>query len=143
MVHFGCTSEDINNLAYGLMLGDLKTEIVCRKINELLIQVMKLAEPLVDVPMIARTHGQVASPTTVGKELMVFASRLHDWNLRLDEEMIYGKMNGAVGNFNAHTIAAPDVDWMAVTNAFVRMLGFEPNSTTTQIETARLHQPHF
>ena len=134
MVHFGCTSEDINNLSYGLMLRDLRNEVIVPRLDELILQIAHLAEPLANVAMLSRTHGQSASPTTVGKELAVFASRLNFWSSRISEEAIYGKMNGAVGNFNAHVAASPTLDWITTGNTFVRLLGLEPSEITTQIE---------
>ncbi len=134
MVHFGCTSEDINNLAYGLMIRDIRNEVLVPGLDELISEVVQVAEPVIDVPMLSRTHGQSASPTTVGKELAVFASRLNAWSSRLSEETIFGKMNGAVGNYNAHTTACPTLDWITTGNTFVRMLGLEPSEITTQIE---------
>ncbi len=133
-VHFGCTSEDINNLAYGLMLQEVRSQILLPTLNELILDIVNFGEPLVAVPMLARTHGQTASPTTVGKELAVFASRLHECSLKLINEPLLGKMNGAVGNYNAHVVAEPNVDWPRVGNTFVELLGLEHNPTTTQIE---------
>lgn len=134
MVHFGCTSEDINNLAYGLMIRDLRNEVLVPGLDGLILEIVQLAGPLVEVPMLSRTHGQSASPTTVGKELAVFASRLNFWSTRLSGETIFGKMNGAVGNYNAHTSACPTLDWITTGNTFVRLLGLEPSEITTQIE---------
>lgn len=134
MVHFGCTSEDINNLSYGLMIRDIRNELVVPSLDDLISEIVKVAEPVIDVPMLSRTHGQSASPTTVGKELAVFASRLNNWSNRLSEETIFGKMNGAVGNYNAHTTACPTLDWITTANTFVRLLGLEPSEITTQIE---------
>lgn len=134
MVHFGCTSEDINNLAYGLMIRDVRNEVLLPALDALTLEIVQAAEPLVSVPMLSRTHGQSASPTTVGKEFAVFASRLSYWSNQLKEEKIFGKMNGAVGNYNAHTTAFPTVDWITTGNTFVRMQGLEPSEITTQIE---------
>ncbi len=134
MVHFGCTSEDINNLAYGLMIRDIRNDVLVPGLDELISEVVQVAEPVIDVPMLSRTHGQSASPTTVGKELAVFASRLNSWSSRLSEETIFGKMNGAVGNYNAHTAACPTLDWITTGNTFIRLLGLEPSEITTQIE---------
>ena len=133
-VHFGCTSEDINNLAYGLMLQEVRSQILLPTLEEMILDIVNFGEPLVAVPMLARTHGQTASPTTVGKELAVFAARLHECALKLNNEPLLGKMNGAVGNYNAHVIAEPNVDWPSVGNTFVELLGLEQNPTTTQIE---------
>lgn len=134
MVHFGCTSEDINNLSYGLMIQDVRSRVLMPQLDNLILELVELAEPLVGVPMLSRTHGQSASPTTVGKELAVFASRLNYWSSKLSKELIFGKMNGAVGNFNAHSTACPNFDWLTAGQTFVRMLGLEPNEITTQIE---------
>lgn len=134
-IHFACTSEDINNLAYALMLRDLLSDVLLPHISELLTDVIDLAEPVVAVPMLARTHGQPASPTTLGKELVVFASRIHSVGKRLSETEIRGKMNGAVGNYNAHTVAFLNLDWLEFGESFVKSLGLTPNPTTTQIES--------
>lgn len=134
-IHFACTSEDINNLAYALMLRDLLDDILMPHISELLTDLVDFAEPNVAVPMLARTHGQPASPTTLGKELVVFTSRVHGVGKRLIETEIRGKMNGAVGNYNAHTVAFPNLDWLEFGESFVRSLGLTPNPITTQIES--------
>ena len=134
MVHFGCTSEDINNLAYALMIRDVRNELLLPSLSDVVDAIVKLAEPLVSTPMLSRTHGQSATPTTVGKELLVFGSRLNEWRSLLSEEKVFGKMNGAVGNFNAHTAACPNVDWMNMGRTFVQLLGLECNEITTQIE---------
>lgn len=134
LVHFGCTSEDINNLAYGLMIRDLRESILLPAIGNLVDEIVNLATPLVAVPMLARTHGQAASPTTMGKELAVFAVRLNEWGSKLKDEVLYGKMNGAVGNYNAHIAACPNVDWLIMGRTFVQLLGLEPHDCTTQIE---------
>lgn len=133
-LHFACTSEDINNLAHALMLkGAIETEWLPRA-RELVNAVRDLALATRDRSMLARTHGQTASPTTVGKELAVFVYR---WQrqLRQIEELEYlGKMSGAVGNYNAHCIAYPDVDWEQLSESFVEGLGLSWNPLTTQIE---------
>ncbi len=134
LVHFGCTSEDINNLAYGLMIRDLRESVLLPALGNLVDEIVNLATPLVGVPMLARTHGQAASPTTVGKELAVFAARLNEWGNKLKDEVVYGKMNGAVGNYNAHIAACPNVDWLTMGRTFVQLLGLEPQDCTTQIE---------
>lgn len=133
-IHFACTSEDINNLAYALMLRDLLDNVLLPHISKLLTELVDVAEPVVAVPMLARTHGQPASPTTLGKELIVFASRIHNVGKRLRETEIRGKMNGAVGNYNAHTVAFPILDWLEFGESFVKSLGLTPNPITTQIE---------
>jgi len=133
-VHFACTSEDINNLAYALMLRAGIGEVWLPQAERLVATVADLAVAQAEVPMLARTHGQPASPTTVGKELAVFVGR---WRrqLRLIGGLEYlGKFNGAVGNFNAHAIAYPRAPWPAIARRFVASLGLTYNPLTTQIE---------
>ena len=134
-IHFACTSEDINNLAYALMVQDLFDEVLMPHVSGLVDDLLELAEPLVALPMLARTHGQPASPTTLGKEIVVFASRIHDVGKRLKKTEVRGKMNGAVGNYNAHKIAFPTLDWIEVGESFVKSLGLTPSPITTQIES--------
>jgi adenylosuccinate lyase len=133
-IHFACTSEDINNLAYALMLRTARDEILIPRMKELIARTRTMASSFAEIPMISRTHGQPASPTTVGKEFANVAQRL----LRVQEQFaavrILGKMNGAVGNFNAHVSAYPDTNWPAISSRFVESLGLEPNLLTTQIE---------
>ena len=133
-VHFGCTSEDINNLAYALMLGEARDHVLLPATARLIDALRQLAASLADVPMLARTHGQAASPTTVGKELANFVARFDRQSAQVREAVILGKMNGAVGNYNAHVAAYPDVDWPAEARAFVTGLGLGFNPYTTQIE---------
>ena len=133
-VHFACTSEDINNLAYALMLRDVRDQALARPMRELVGAISELAAPLADVPMLARTHGQAASPTTVGKELANVAARLRGHIGKLTGVALYGKMNGAVGNYNAHLVAYPEVDWPARAREFVEGLALAFNPYTTQIE---------
>jgi adenylosuccinate lyase len=133
-LHFGCTSEDINNLAYALMLSAARTTLLLPRLNALLAMLDGMAENHAEVGMLGRTHGQAATPTTVGKELANVAARLEAQRSGLDRVVLLGKMNGAVGNFNAHAAALPEVDWPAFSAGFVRSLGLEPNSYTTQIE---------
>lgn len=133
-VHFACTSEDINNLAYGLMLRDGIRDVWLPQANTVLSSVAKLAREQRDVPMLARTHGQPASPTTVGKELAVFAARWHRQLQQIEKTEYLGKMNGAVGNWNAHAAAYPEIDWPLFARVFVESLGLSPNPLTTQIE---------
>ena len=133
-VHFACTSEDINNLAYALMLQDVREQALTRPMRELAGTISELAAPLADVPMLARTHGQAASPTTVGKELANVAARLRGHIRKLEDVGLCGKMNGAVGNYNAHLVAYPDIDWPAKAQQFVEGLGLAFNPYTTQIE---------
>ena len=133
-VHFACTSEDINNLAYALMLRDARDQIMVHEISALRDTVADMAIKYAESPMLARTHGQVASPTTMGKEMAVFVSRLHIQLEKLKKISILGKLNGAVGNYNAHIAAYPDFDWFKESQEFVESLGLEWNPLTTQIE---------
>ncbi len=132
-VHFGCTSEDINNIAYALMLSDCRNTL-----GETVTRVIKAIDTLAsscgDTAMISRTHGQTASPSTMKKELAVFAERLIVQLERLNSVIILAKMNGAVGNFNAHQIAYPEFDWLTESNNFIKSLGLTPIELTTQIE---------
>ena len=133
LVHFGCTSEDINNLAYARLLAGARGQlqpVLRARIDEL----VALAHRYAESAMLARTHGQAASPTTLGKELANFAARLMRAEKRWTSVGILGKWNGAVGNFNAHAATLPAVDWPAVARAFVDTLGLEYNPYTTQIE---------
>ena len=132
-IHFACTSEDINNLAYGLSLHRCRQNILNNEINKILNKLANMAKNYADHAMLARTHGQAATPTTMGKELINFAERLNS-SLRLFNNCaITGKMNGAVGNYNAHVIAYPNVDWLAVTKTFVDNLKLTFKLYTTQI----------
>ena len=133
-VHFGCTSEDINNLAYALMLKSARTRILGPMLAELESMLDDLANRHADAGMVARTHGQTATPTTMGKEMANFAARLQAQRGALERVGVLGKWNGAVGNFNAHSIALPQVDWPAVSAAFIESLDLLPNRYTTQIE---------
>jgi adenylosuccinate lyase len=133
-VHFGCTSEDINNLAYALMLKAARGAVLLPALDALGGLLDALKERHAAVGMLARTHGQTATPTTVGKELANVAARLHIQRNGLERVVIMGKMNGAVGNFNAHVAALPRVDWPAFSSRFVASLGLESNAYTTQIE---------
>jgi adenylosuccinate lyase len=133
-LHFACTSEDINNLAWALILRRARDEVLLPALDRLIEHLRALAHAEADRPMLSRTHGQTASPTTLGKEMAVFAARLVRQRERLARVPILGKMNGAVGNFNAHLVAYPDVDWPAVGRKFVENLGLEHNPWTTQIE---------
>jgi adenylosuccinate lyase len=133
-VHFGCTSEDINNLAYALLLQRARAHLIFPQLRHVIAALDTMAQKYADVAMLARTHGQAATPTTVGKELANVAARI-ERQLRVFERVaILGKMNGAVGNFNAHVIALPEVKWIDISAAFVASLGLECNSHTTQIE---------
>jgi adenylosuccinate lyase len=133
-VHFGCTSEDINNLAYALMLKGARSTVLVPALNAIGADLDELKERYASVPMLARTHGQTATPTTVGKEIANIAARLYRQRTGLTRVVIMGKMNGAVGNFNAHVAAFPQVDWPDFSARFVASLGLESNAYTTQIE---------
>ena len=133
-LHFGCTSEDINNVAYALMLRTARREVLMPLMRELKARLQSMAQQHADLAMLSRTHGQPASPTTLGKEIANFVKRLEMAQLRFGDVAIRGKFNGAVGNYNAHVIAYPDADWRAISTRFIESLGLEPNSHTTQIE---------
>lgn len=133
LVHFGCTSEDINNLSYACLLKAARGELLA-ELDKRTGELTGLAHRYADLGMLARTHGQAASPTTLGKEIGNFAARLMRAQQRLSQVRILGKWNGAVGNFNAHVAAVPQVDWPAVSAAFVTSLSLEYNPFTTQIE---------
>jgi adenylosuccinate lyase len=132
--HFACTSEDINNLAYALMLRDARNEILVPEQKALVARLAALAEDHAATPMLSRTHGQAASPTTLGKEFANFAWRLRHLEQAFADVHILGKLNGAVGNYNAHLAAYPDIDWQGVSRLFVESLGLSWNPYTTQIE---------
>ncbi|HVY64867.1 MAG TPA: adenylosuccinate lyase [Gammaproteobacteria bacterium] len=133
-IHFACTSEDINNLAYALMLRDSRQRVLLPLMKQLIIDLRTLAHRFADVPMLARTHGQPATPTTLGKEIANFVHRLERQAELFAGVRICGKLNGAVGNFNAHAVAYPEADWPAISDRFLDSLGIEPNHYTTQIE---------
>jgi adenylosuccinate lyase len=133
-VHFACTSEDINNLAYALMLKDAREKVLLPAADRLIKMIATLARQYAEQPMLARTHGQPASPTTLGKEMAVFAQRLRRQRKQLAVVDLLGKMNGAVGNWNAHIAAYPDVDWPKLSARLIRSLGLETSPATTQIE---------
>ena len=133
-LHFGCTSEDINNVAYALMLRTARSEVLVPLMRELKAKLQSMARQHADLAMLSRTHGQPASPTTLGKEIANFVKRLETAQRHFAGVAIRAKFNGAVGNFNAHAIAYPDADWRAITTRFIEALGLEPNSHTTQIE---------
>ena len=134
-VHFGCTSEDINNLAYAVMLKRAREQVMVPAMRELIERLRESAAATADVPMLARTHGQAASPTTVGKEVAVFIARLERQLNGFEDIGVLGKMNGAVGNYNAHVVAFPEIDWPALAAGFVEGLGLGFNAYTTQIES--------
>ena len=133
-LHFACTSEDINNLSYALMLAEARNEVLLPGMDRIIAILTELAHAHADQPMLSRTHGQTASPTTLGKELANVAARLRRQRGQLAAQPILGKINGAVGNFNAHVSACPDLDWPAFGEAFVTSLGLQWNPYTTQIE---------
>ena len=133
-LHFACTSEDINNLSYALMVKNSIEHVISPHINSLIKEINVKAKEYATIPMLARTHGQSASPTTMGKEFANVSSRLARQKKQLDKQMYLGKINGAVGNFNAHVIAYPEVNWEQHAKTFISSLGLEYNSMTTQIE---------
>ncbi len=135
MIHFACTSEDISNLAWALMLKEFATAELLPALEKIAARIGAMARAYAGVPMLARTHGQEASPTTAGKELAIFAWRLERQMAHLRRQEYLGKANGAVGNFNAHRAAAPEVDWIAHSRRFVESLGLVWNPLTTQIES--------
>ena len=133
LVHFGCTSEDINNLSHALMLRAARVRLL-ETLERRLAEIVGFAQRYAETAMLARTHGQPASPTTLGKEFANFAARLQRALQRWKAVAILGKWNGAVGNFNAHMAALPAVDWPRVSREFVESLGLQSNPYTTQIE---------
>ncbi len=135
LIHFGCTSEDINNLSYALMVKGAVTQVWLPRAQALVDQVAAMARELKDVPLLAHTHGQPATPTTMGKELAVLAHRLGRQLRRVERQEYLGKFNGATGTYGAHALALPDVDWPAVSRDFVESLGLQWNPLTTQIES--------
>jgi len=133
-VHFACTSEDINNLPHALMLKEGRDQVLLPQARDIARQISDLAHRFADVPMLSRTHGQTASPTTVGKELANVAYRLNRQIEQIAAVELLGKINGAVGNYNAHLSAYPDIDWAANAESFIAGLGLSWNPYTTQIE---------
>ena len=133
-IHFACTSEDINNLSHALMLRAGRDQVLLPAMNQIVSEIATLAKSFADVPMLSRTHGQTASPTTVGKELANVVARLRRQVKQIHEVELLGKINGAVGNYNAHLSAYPDVDWQQNAEDFVTSLGLSWNPYTTQIE---------
>ena len=133
-LHFACTSEDINNLSYALMLRDLHEDVMKTEFARVDQALTELAASYADQPMLSHTHGQSASPTTLGKELANTIFRLRRQARQMSEQEFLGKINGAVGNFNAHMSAYPEVDWPNMTREFVASLGLSWNPYTTQIE---------
>lgn len=133
-IHFACTSEDINNLSYGLMLKEARESVLLPYMDKVIEAVKALAHEYASVPMLSRTHGQPASPTTVGKEMANVAHRLQRQREQTANVELTGKMNGAVGNFNAHLSAYPNTDWSATSQQFIESLGLVFNPYTIQIE---------
>jgi len=133
-LHFSCTSEDINNLAYALMLRSARSDVLLPKMRELRNRLQAMAREHAELPMLSRTHGQTASPTTLGKELANVVARLERAQKQFAAVEILGKFNGAVGNFNAHVVAYPNTDWQGISHRFIESLGVQPNAYTTQIE---------
>jgi adenylosuccinate lyase len=133
-IHFACTSEDINNLAYGLMLAGARRDVLLPAVDALIADLTALAHAHAALPMLARTHGQPATPTTLGKEMANVVRRLVSTREDFAALQLTGKINGAVGNYNAHRIAYPDIDWQALARRVVSSLGLEFAAYTTQIE---------
>ncbi|MGN6413879.1 adenylosuccinate lyase [Flexivirga sp.] len=135
LVHFGCTSEDINNLSYALMVQGATRQVWLPKATALADQIAAMAAELADVPLLAHTHGQPATPTTMGKELAVLAHRLRRQLRRIAAAEYLGKINGATGTYGAHVAAVPGTDWISLSRSFVESLGLQWNPLTTQIES--------
>lgn len=133
-IHFACTSEDINNLAHGLMLNRARSGVLLPAMRSVIDAIESVAHELASLPMLSRTHGQPASPTTLGKEMANVVHRLRRQFIQVEETPILGKINGAVGNYNAHMVAYPHVDWPTLACDFVTDLGLVWNPYTTQIE---------
>lgn len=133
-IHFACTSEDINNLAYALIIKKTRDEIIIPQLNELIQSLNQLASNTAQCAMLSRTHGQPATPTTLGKEFKNFSVRLSTHLKYFTEIPIAGKCNGAVGNYNAHCVAYPKIDWLTLSKNFIESLGLQWNAYTTQIE---------
>jgi adenylosuccinate lyase len=133
-LHFSCTSEDINNLSYALMMRLARSEVLAPQMRELRNKLKGMAHDHADLAMLSRTHGQTASPTTLGKELANVVARLDRVEKQLAAVEILGKFNGAVGNYNAHAVTYPDIDWPSTSHRFIESLGLRPNPYTTQIE---------
>jgi len=135
LTHFACTSEDINNLSYAITVRDAVEDVWLPKAEALIAKLNELAQKYVAVAMLSRTHGQPATPTTMGKELQVFVHRLRRQIERIEKTEYLGKFSGATGTFSAHVVAAPEVDWIKESNDFVSSLGLTWNPLTTQIES--------
>jgi len=133
-VHFACTSEDINNLCHALMIRAGRGQVLLPQVDAVIDGIRELAHRFADLPMLARTHGQPASPTTLGKEMANVVDRLRDQRRRIAGVELRGKINGAVGNFNAHLVAYPELDWTRLAADFIATLGLTASPYTTQIE---------
>lgn len=133
-VHFACTSEDINNLSHALMLKEGRDDVLLPQLQSIVASISEMADAYANVPMLSRTHGQTASPTTVGKEMANVAYRLNRQVEQISQISLLGKINGAVGNYNAHLSAYPKIDWAENAKLFIESLGLEMNPYTTQIE---------
>ena len=133
-IHFACTSEDINNLAYALMLREGRSDVLLPCIEQLIDAIRTRALDFADRPMLSRTHGQIATPTTMGKEFANFVARMEGQRKAIESLSLLGKINGAVGNYNAHVVAYPEVDWPEFSRNFVESLGLSWNPYTIQIE---------
>ncbi len=133
-IHFGCTSEDINNVSHALMLKDAVAGILLPELDRVIARLRELAHQLAELPMLARTHGQPATPTTLGKEMANIAARLMRTRKAISAVSLTAKFNGAVGNYNAHLSAYPDLDWESFNRRFIESLGLEFNPYTIQIE---------
>jgi adenylosuccinate lyase len=133
-IHFACTSEDINNLAHALMLAEAREQVLLPALEGIVAKLRNMAHEFADAPMLARTHGQAATPTTMGKEMANVVHRLQRACTRIAAVSLTGKINGAVGNYNAHLAAYPALDWEEFARRFVEALGLEFNPYTTQIE---------
>lgn len=133
-IHFACTSEDINNLAYALMLKQVRQKVLAPKISTIVADLKEKTKRYQNLAMLSRTHGQTATPTTLGKEFAVFTARLERQLNQLIQQPLLGKFNGAVGNYNAHQAAYPEIDWPSVAKEFVESLELQFNPLTTQIE---------
>ncbi len=132
-IHFACTSEDINNLSYGLLLNKARTDILCDYIFKIYHKITELSKESKSQAMLSRTHGQSATPTTMGKELINFSARLQSSHKKFQNLKLQGKINGAVGNYNAHKMAYPDINWPELAKLFVQNLNLEFTGYTTQI----------
>ncbi len=133
-IHFACTSEDVNNLSHALMLREGRSLVILPQIDDIISAVKLLAQEHADRPMLSRTHGQPASPSTLGKEMANVVFRLQRQREQIASVAMLGKINGAVGNYNAHISAYPEVDWVSLANRFITSLGLDWNPYTTQIE---------